>query len=93
MTHELSLVELESELSLELPARALMRRHRAHASASFGSVANANSTDQQNLNPQTLVNTGNVNGRIILTSNNRNTNSNTQMGTPVNFGIGGLGGY
>jgi hypothetical protein len=97
MTYELSLAELESELSAELPARDLMHFYRrrkygsggASAGASFGSVANANHTQQSNINPQTLVNTGNVNGNIFVTSNNRNTNSNTQFGTPVNFSVGG----
>jgi hypothetical protein len=93
MTQELSLAELESELSAELPDRTLMRRHRGGASAraSFGSVANANRTYQINFNPQVLINTGNVNGNILVTSNNRNANTATQFGTPINFGIGGLG--
>jgi hypothetical protein len=93
MTHELSLVELESELSAELPTRNLMRRRRHHggtsARASFGSGANANSTDQLNSNAQTVVNTGKVTGSgIRVSSYNQNDNSNTQTATPLNFGVG-----
>jgi hypothetical protein len=90
--YELSLVELESELAAELPTRNLLRRRRhggTSARASFGSGANANSTDQQNFNPQTVVNTGRVSGQgISLESHNENSNWNTQTATPINFGIG-----
>jgi hypothetical protein len=104
MRYELSLVELESELAAELPTRNLLRRRRRHggtsAKASFGSGANANSTDQQNFNPQTVVNTGRVEsqpvptwtedrgGGISVESYNQNDNSNTQTATPINFGLG-----
>jgi hypothetical protein len=91
--YELSLVELESELAAELPTRNLLRRRRRHggtsAKASFGSGANANSTHQENFNPQTVVNTGRVSGQgIELESDNQNENSNTQTATPINFGLG-----
>jgi hypothetical protein len=91
--YELSLVELESELSAELPTRNLLRRRRRHggtsAKASFGSGANANSTDQLNSNAQTVVNTGEVKHEgISVESYNQNDNSNTQTATPLNFGIG-----
>jgi hypothetical protein len=92
--HELSITELDSQLSLELPSRALMRRRRrgVHAWASFGSVANANSTHQSNVNPQTVVNTGYVGHRgIRVTSHNNNSNYTQQNGTPINFSLGGLG--
>ena len=99
--YELSLVELESELSALLPARELMsRRHgRRHggtsAKANNGSVANANSTSQTISAPQTAIVTGINGGLLGIGQNNRalvaqvglntNTNSNTQFGTPVNF--------
>jgi hypothetical protein len=92
--YELSLVELESELSAELPTRNLMRRRRhmgggTSAHASFGSGANANSTDQLNSNAQTVVNSGTVkSGGIRVSSYNTNSNHNTQTATPLNFGIG-----
>jgi hypothetical protein len=91
--YELSLVELESELSAELPTRNLLRRRRSHggtsARASFGSGANANSTDQLNSNAQTVVNTGKVHGDgIELESYNKNDNWNTQTATPLNFSVG-----
>lgn len=102
--YELSLVELESELAAELPTRNLMmcrhsvrrvvRKPVSHeggtrASASFGSGANANSTEQVNSNPQTVVNTGHVRGQgIELESDNQNENRNTQTATPLNFGLG-----
>ncbi len=105
--YELSLVELESELAAELPTRnLLMCRHSVRrvvrkpvsheggtsANASFGSGANANSTDQANSNPQTVVNTGVVNGGerggIDLDSFNKNSNHTTQTATPINFGVG-----
>ncbi len=109
--YELSLVELESELSALLPARELMC-HRARkivkkkaaphghggtsAGANNGSVANANSTDPTINAPQTAVLTGvNGGGLVGVGQNNaalvaqvglnRNTNSNTQFGAPVNF--------
>jgi hypothetical protein len=96
--YELSLVELESELSAELPARELMSRRRgarAHAHANNGSVANANATSQTISAPQTAVLTGvNTAGLLgIQQANaalvaqvglNTNSNSNTQFGTPVN---------
>ncbi len=90
--YELSLVELESELAAELPTRNLLRRGgaRAHASAraSFGSGANSNATSQENFNPQTVVNTGNVFGQgIELESHNKNWNDTTQTATPINFGL------
>jgi hypothetical protein len=74
--YELSLVELESELSAELPTRDLMccrrrrkKHHRHHSgnggnngtSANNGSVANSNSTKQVIFNPQVAIVTG-VNG-------------------------------
>ncbi len=98
--YELSLVELESELSALLPARELMsRRHgRRHggtsAKANNGSVANANSTSQSISNPQTAtllgVNSGpaalQFNGALVAQIGaDRNTNTNTQFGAPVNF--------
>ena len=94
--YELSLIELESELSAELPTRTLMRRRRrhggAHASAAFGSVANGNSTDQVIFNPQIAIITG-VNGGLVGANGalvnqigaNSNGNTNTQFGVPVNF--------
>jgi hypothetical protein len=88
----MSLVELESELSAELPTRNLLRRRRgpsAHARASFGSAANANATQQENFNPQTVVNTGKVFGQgIEIESYNKNDNWNTQTATPINFSTG-----
>ena len=84
--HELSLSELEAELSAELPTRAMMRHRRRHggtsAHAAFGSVANANSTHQTISNPQTAVLTGINTGGIGA---NSNSNTNTQFGTPINF--------
>ena len=92
MTHELSLVELESELSAELPTRNLMRRRKrasAHASASFGSAANANATYQINFNPQVVINNGKIDGGgIRISSFNHNNNDNTQNAVPINFGLG-----
>jgi hypothetical protein len=90
--YELSLVELESELSAELPTRNLMRRRKrasAHASASFGSAANANATYQINFNPQIVINNGTVGyGGISLESHNENTNQAIQNALPINFGLG-----
>jgi hypothetical protein len=102
--YELSLVELESELSTTLPVRNLMCvRHRkkkvvhhsaapaggTSANASFGSAANANSTDQVNSNAQTVVNTGEVkDSGINLNPSNANNNSNNQLGTPLNYSLG-----
>jgi hypothetical protein len=99
MTHELSLVELETELSAELPERSLMRRKRhqawgwfphasASASASYGSASNANATYQVNFNPQIVINNGTVGGAgISVDSHNRNNNTATQNALPINFGI------
>ncbi|HEX6817558.1 MAG TPA: hypothetical protein VF120_04225 [Ktedonobacterales bacterium] len=99
---ELSLVELESELSAVLPPRNLMchrrRRKVKHCScgnggsngisADHGSAANGNVTNQTNSNPQTVVNTGRLHDAgIHVDSHNSNSNSNTQTGTPINFGI------
>jgi hypothetical protein len=68
--YELSLVELESELSTALPSRELMcarrrRKAKKHASsanngtsANNGSVANSNSTSQSISNAQTVAATG-----------------------------------
>jgi len=91
--HELSLDELEAEMSAELPARAMMRHRRRHhhvgggtsASAAFGSVANANSTRQVIFNPQIAIVTGGVGGQVTQIGNNSNSNTNTQFGTPINF--------
>jgi len=79
--NELSLIELESELSALLPSRELMcarrrcraKRHYAHrggngTSANNGSVANSNSTSQTINNSQTAVVTG-VNGTGALQGN------------------------
>ncbi len=92
MTHELCLVELESELVAELPTRNLMRRRRgarARASASFGSAANANATDQINFNPQIVINNGTIGGNgLSIESFNRNFNTAQQTAVPINFGIG-----
>ena len=86
---EISFVELESELSAVLPTRNLMRRRRGGVSASFGSAANGNSTFQENMNPQTVVNVGRLHDAgIKLSSYNTNSNDNTQTATPINFGIG-----
>ena len=97
---ELSLVELESELSALLPTRNLMRRKRcgcrSHGgnggngiSADHGSAANGNSTSQLNSNPQFVVNTGRLHSAgIKLSSYNTNSNDNTQTATPINFGVG-----
>ncbi|HEX6819563.1 MAG TPA: hypothetical protein VF120_14390 [Ktedonobacterales bacterium] len=97
--YELSLAELESELSALLPPRNLMchrRRRKAvkHAasagnSASYGSALNADSTTQTNSNPQTVVNTGTLHSAgIKLNPSNTNSNTNQQTGTPLNFGVG-----
>ncbi len=94
--YELSLIELESELSAELPTRTLMsRRHgRRGTSANNGSVANGNSTSQSINNAQTAallgVNSGyaglQANGALVLQLGlNNNSNTNTQFGTPVNY--------
>ena len=94
---EMSLIELESELAAELPARSLMsRRHgRRHSvSANNGSVANGNSTNQTISNPQTAILTGinsgpagaQFNGALVAQLGlNHNDNTNTQFGAPVNF--------
>jgi hypothetical protein len=92
MKNELSIGELESELSAELPTRNLLRRRRhrasAHAHASFGSAANANSTHQSNSNPQTVVNLGHVSGAgINVSSHNSNHNTTNQSAVPINFGL------
>jgi hypothetical protein len=97
MTHELSLVELESELAAELPTRNLLRRRKrqawgwfpqASAHASNGSGANANATYQINFNPQVVINNGSVGlGGISLESHNQNTNQAIQNAVPINFGI------
>jgi len=92
MKNELSIGELESELSAELPTRNLLRRRRhrasAHAHASFGSAANANSTHQSNNNPQTVVNTGHVWGAgINVSSHNSNRNTTNQTAVPIDFGL------
>ncbi len=97
---EMSLVELESELAAELPTREMMsRRHgrrgaSAHAHANNGSVANGNATNQSINNSQTAALLGVNSGRALGQANaalvaqigaDRNTNTNTQFGTPVNF--------
>jgi hypothetical protein len=99
MTHELSLADLEGELSAELPTRNLLRRRKrqsfgwfphasSHASASFGSAANSNATYQVNFNPQIVINNGKVDGGgIDINSHNTNDNDNTQTAVPINFGI------
>ncbi len=97
MTHELSLAELERELTAELPERSLMRRRRqaygwfphasAHASASFGSAANSNATRQINFNPQIVINNGTIGGGLSIESNNLNANAAQQNAVPINFGI------
>jgi hypothetical protein len=92
--HELSMTELDSQFSLALPSRALLRwrRHHGGVSARFGSVANGNSTHQSNSNAQTVVNTGRVSRYgIRVTSHNNNNNYTDQSGTPINFSLGGLG--
>ncbi len=88
--YELSLVELESELAAELPTRNLLRRRRGGASAraSFGSAAAANETSQSNWNPQTVINTGFIFGRVNVTSHNTNNNFTQQTLTPVNISAG-----
>ena len=94
--YELSLIELESELSAELPTRSLMsRRHGRHSvSANNGSVANGNSTNQSIRNSQTAALLGVNSGRAGLQANgalvlqlglNHNDNTNTQFGTPTNI--------
>ena len=96
--YELSLIELESELSAELPTRSLMsRRHGRRiggTSANNGSVANGNSTNQTISNPQTAILTGinsgpagaQFNGALVAQLGlNHNDNTNTQFGAPVNF--------
>ena len=93
MKIELSIGELESELSAELPTRNLLRRRRHHrggtsAHASFGSAANANSTHQTNSNGQTVVNLGHVEGAgIRVSSHNTNNNTTNQTALPINFGL------
>jgi hypothetical protein len=57
------------------------------AFASFGSVANANSTRQVNFNPQIVVNNGFVGGGIGISSHNANFNNTNQSGVPINFGL------
>jgi hypothetical protein len=101
--YELSLVDLESELAAALPERNLMCHRRVvrrkvrkapseggtSASASYGSAANANSTDQTNSNAQTVVNTGTVNDNgVNLNPSNANDNSASQQGTPLNYSLG-----
>jgi hypothetical protein len=95
MSHELSMAELEGELVAELPTRNMMRRHRhrrhhffgTSAHASFGSAANANSTQQINFNPQIVINNGNVGGAgIHVSSHNTNVNHTNQTAVPINFG-------
>jgi hypothetical protein len=95
MSHELSMAELEGELVAELPTRNLMRRrHRrsrrffgTSAFASFGSAANANSTEQVNFNPQIVINNGFVGGSgIHISSHNENNNFTNQSAVPINFG-------
>src|SRR5260221_8978937 len=97
MSHELSMTELEGELCAELPTRNLMRwrRHRSRrffgarssASASFGSAANSNSTQQVNFNPQIVINNGFVGGSgIHVSSHNENNNFTNQTALPINFG-------
>jgi hypothetical protein len=106
--YELSLVELESELSAVLPERNLMchrkvvRRKKSCGcghnggnggpSASYGSAAASNSTSQVNSNPQTFVNSGRISSGVNVTSFNRNTNTTQQNLQPVNIGLG-VGGY
>jgi hypothetical protein len=84
MSHELSLAELESELTLELPTRHLMRLRRrrfGHSAVAIGgSVANSNHTVQGTNNPQTVINTGTVGpGGIVVQGNNQNNNTTTQI--------------
>ncbi len=64
---EMSLIELESELAAELPARTLMSRRKMRygfhpnsggTHANNGSVANGNSTNQVIFNPQIAIITG-----------------------------------
>ncbi len=95
---EMTLFELESELAAALPERSLMsRRHGRRgtsAKANFGSVANANSTNQAINNSQTAALLGVNSGAGQLQANaalvaqiglNSNSNTNTQFGAPVNF--------
>jgi hypothetical protein len=98
---ELSLVELESELAAALPARNLMSRRRgsrasAKAHANNGSVANGNATNQQINASQSAVLFGSNGGLIgaqqinfvplvAQVGLNTNSNTNTQIGAPVNF--------
>jgi hypothetical protein len=88
---ELSLAELESELSAELPERSLMSRRKMKygfhpnsggTHANNGSVANSNSTKQVIFNPQIAivlgVNSGAGNGGQI------NVPLITQLGADAN---------
>jgi hypothetical protein len=59
------------------------------AFASFGSVANANSTFQSNFNPQIAIG-GFGGGGARISSFNSNFNNTSQFGAPVNFGFGGF---
>ena len=101
MTYELSLVELESELSSELPERSLMscrrRRSRRHhhgggngTSANNGSVANSNSTNQVIFNPQVAIVTG-VNGGPAGRQTNgaliAQVGANSNSNTNTQFGV------
>ncbi len=84
------------ERSLMSHRRRSRRRHGGtSAAANNGSVANANSTEQIIFNPQIAIVTG-VNGGLFGAGQNnraliaqfglnRNTNTNTQFGVPVNF--------
>jgi hypothetical protein len=92
MMHELSLAELESELSAELPTRTLLRRKRvsAKASAHHGSAAAGNATYQVNFNPQVVINNGTIGGPVNVSSFNRNFNTTQQQLQPVNI-LAGLG--
>jgi hypothetical protein len=92
MRAELSMAELDAELSAELPDRTMLRRRRhrggVSAFASHGSVANANHTTQINFNPQIVVNNGRVSGSgISISSHNSNHNTTNQTGVPINFSI------
>ncbi len=91
MKIELSIAELENELSAELPTRNLLRRRGrsrrgSGARASFGSAAAFNSTHQSNSNAQTFINTGFIAGGIHVSSHNTNNNSTEQNLTPINIG-------
>src|SRR5579884_790713 len=83
---EMSLIELERELSAALPTRTLMsRRHgrRGGTSANNGSVANGNSTTQNINNSQLAAATG---ANVALTG----TGTGMTMPMPEGVGLGPL---